>query len=89
MLRCVNSSHSIIAERCKGKQTYLHPLSLENQILRYVHSIAYNNIYYLTLCGKGIAIILRWMLSKIKIDIGNNQKWVLIYERDDDNNRSS
>ena len=25
----------------------------------------------------------------IKIDIGNNQKGVLIYERDDDNNRSS
>ncbi len=29
------------------------------------------------------------MICPIKIDIGNNQKGVLIYERDDDNNRSS
>jgi hypothetical protein len=49
--------HSIIVECSKGKQTYLHSLSLKNQILRYVHPITYNNIYFLTLCGKGIAII--------------------------------
>ena len=53
----VNSSHSIIVECRKGKQTYPHFLSLKNQILRYAYSIAYNNIYYLSLCGKGIAII--------------------------------
>jgi hypothetical protein len=29
------------------------------------------------------------MLCPIKIDTGNNKKGVLIYERDDDNNRSS
>ncbi len=29
------------------------------------------------------------MLCPIKIDIGNNKKGVLIYERDEDNNRSS
>ncbi len=54
----VNSDRSIIVEYCKGKQTYLHSLSLKNQILRYIPSIAYNNIYSLTLCGKEIAIIL-------------------------------
>ncbi len=37
MLRCVNSSHSIIVERCKGKQTYPHSHSLRNQILRIKH----------------------------------------------------
>ncbi len=57
----------------KGKQTYPPPPSLENQLLRHVHSIAYNNIYYLTLCGKRIAITTR----------------VYIHERDDDNNSSS
>ncbi len=45
MVWCVNSSHSIIAERCKGKQTNLHSLSLKNQILRHVHSIGYNNMF--------------------------------------------
>ncbi len=57
MIWGVNSSHSIIVECSKGKQTYPHSHSLKNQILRYVHSIGYNNIYYLTLNGKGIAII--------------------------------
>ncbi len=52
----VNSSHSIIIENCKGKQPNLHSHSLKNQTLRHIHSIAYNNIYYLTPCGKGIAI---------------------------------
>jgi len=52
----VNSDHSIIVEYCKGKQTYLHPLSLKNKTLRHIHSIAYNNIYSLTPCGKGIAL---------------------------------
>ncbi len=60
----VNSIHSIIIEYCKGKQTNLHFPSLKNQILRYVHSIGYNNIYYLTLCGKGIAIILDMDLKR-------------------------
>jgi hypothetical protein len=55
---CVNFDHSIIAERCKGKQTNLHSHSLRNQSLRHVHYIGYNNIYYLTLNGKRIAIIL-------------------------------
>ncbi len=54
----VNSDHSIIVECSKGKQTYLHSLSLKNQILRYIHYIAYNNICFLTLYGKGLAIIL-------------------------------
>ena len=52
----VNSSHSIIAEYCKGKQTYPPSHSLRNQTLRHIHSIGYNNIYSLTLCGKEIAL---------------------------------
>ncbi len=60
----LNSDHSIIVERSKGKQTYLHSISLKNQILRYVHYIAYNNICFLKIYGKGIAIILRWVLSE-------------------------
>ena len=56
IIELLNSDHSIIVEYCKGKQTYLHSLSLKNKILRYVHPIAYNNIYSLTLCGKGIAL---------------------------------
>ncbi len=55
---CINPNHSIIVEHCKEKQTYLHFPLLKNQILRHVYFIAYNNIYSLTLCGKGIAIIL-------------------------------
>ncbi len=73
----VNSSHSIIAEHCKGKQTNLHSHSLRNQTLRHIYSIGYNNIYSLTLCGKGIAIILRWILIKI---LFLNLKGVLIHE---------
>lgn len=49
--------HSIIVECCKGKQTNLDSLSQNNQILTHIHPIAYNNIYSLTLNGKGIAII--------------------------------
>ncbi len=85
----VNSSLSIIVEYCKGKQTNLHSHSLRNQTLRHIHSIAYNNIYSLTPCGKGIAFILRWILNEIKIDIGNNQNGVLIYEKDDVNHTGS
>ncbi len=59
---CVNSDRSIIVECSKGKQTYLHSLSLNNQILRYIHYIAYKNICFLTLYGKGIAIFKRCTL---------------------------
>ncbi len=74
MVWSVNSSHSIIAEHYKGKQTYPHSPSLRNQSLRHIHSIGYNNIYYLTLCGKRIAI---------------TTTRGFIHERDDDNNSSS
>ncbi len=55
---CANSDRSIIVECIKGKQTYISLPLTKKQILRYVHFIAYNNIYSLTLCGKGIATIL-------------------------------
>ncbi len=55
---------SIIVEYCKGKQTYLHSLSLNNKILRHRHSIAYKNIYSSALNGKGIAIVLEMNLNQ-------------------------
>ncbi len=79
---CVNFDHSIIVENCKGKQTYLHSLSLKNQTLRHIHSIDYNNTYYLTLNGRRIAIILRLTLLgrvgiKIKLYVPVLKKWAL------------
>jgi hypothetical protein len=62
----VNSDHSIIVEYCKEKQTYLHFLSLKNQILRHVHSTAYNNIYYLSFNGKEIAITSNGQMEDFK-----------------------
>jgi hypothetical protein len=53
-----------MVEYCQGKQTYLHSFSLKNKILRHGHSIAYKNIYSLTLNGKGIAIVLEMNLNQ-------------------------
>jgi hypothetical protein len=71
---CVNSDHSIIVECSKGKQTYLHSLSLKNQIPKHRHFIAYNNIYSLTLMARELQLLRRWILiQKLFLNLLENK----------------